>query len=447
MLTTEPLKAADAEALLRPILAQSPGHLAVAVSGGADSFALLWLLQQHINVQKLLVLTVDHGLRAGAATEAEIVATWCHENGIEHRILNWIGDKPERGLQAAARVARYRLLAKACEDEKVSWLLTAHNADDQAETIFARMARGSGVDGLAGMRLYNQIAAGAGRPVTLVRPLLDIQRNKLRATAVAHELPFCDDPSNDDMEFERVKRRAFLGAIEAQGLLEKSALLRTGARLRQAANLQEVALRASFNTGRGYFHGSGAICFSRMAFDKLLPPEKKRLASRAIEAVSGGAYPPELDESLFEEPSWRKGSAASFSIGGALVRVLSDDVWIMREPSAVLGRADGGIFRLEIAVGPKKIVLWDNRMIVMTPGDVPEGAILAPVGEAKSGPDALRRLTTTMPGLWHDDILIAVPNYAKKMLGPAAAPWKVGTSTLDIKLLTEERFNRRVIRF
>ncbi|MEM9989467.1 MAG: tRNA lysidine(34) synthetase TilS, partial [Pseudomonadota bacterium] len=210
------------------VLGGSPpqaGRLAVAVSGGADSFSLLHKL--YTEGYDILALTVDHGLRPEAAKEAEKVASWCGSQSIPHRTLRWEGDKPQTGIQAAARKARYHLLIKACQRESIDRLVTAHHQDDQAETVLMRLRRGSGL-GLAAIRAEVKVASADGGPLTLARPLLTTaRRSQLLAYAEHHNLPFVHDPSNDDDRFERIRMRALLAALEQQELLMPKALSQT----------------------------------------------------------------------------------------------------------------------------------------------------------------------------------------------------------------------------
>lgn len=191
------------------LLEERPDKLAVAVSGGADSMALLHLAKSYADTHKikLTALTVDHGLRATSKAEAEQVAAWCKQNNIAHEILTWQGDKPSTGIQDAAREARRALLCEACAAKEIDFLLLGHQADDQAETILMRLQRGTGLRGLLGMRDATEDEATG---VVLLRPLLSMRRAALREYCETNKIPFIDDPSNDDTQFERVRVRKAL---------------------------------------------------------------------------------------------------------------------------------------------------------------------------------------------------------------------------------------------
>ncbi len=194
------------------LLEERPGKLAVAVSGGADSMALLHLAKSYADAHQiaLAALTVDHGLRATSRAEAEQVGAWCKQNNIPHKILNWQGDKPQTGIQDTARNARRALLCKECAAQGIEFLLLGHQADDQAETILMRLQRGTGLRGLLGMR---EFATDDETEVVLLRPLLEMRRAALRDYCETNKIPFTDDPSNDDTQFERVRVRQALQAL------------------------------------------------------------------------------------------------------------------------------------------------------------------------------------------------------------------------------------------
>ncbi|MGE0735930.1 MAG: tRNA lysidine(34) synthetase TilS [Alphaproteobacteria bacterium] len=180
-------------------------HVAVAVSGGADSMALVLAAAAWARARggRVTGLTVDHGLRAASAAEARQVRIWLRRHGIAHAILRWRGDKPSTGVQAAARDARYALLENWCRDNEVLHLLLAHHREDLLETARLRAAAGSGPLGLAG------ISSVVERPqVRLLRPLLRLPKSALQGFLNARGQAWLDDPSNLDRRFARGRMRS-----------------------------------------------------------------------------------------------------------------------------------------------------------------------------------------------------------------------------------------------
>lgn len=191
-----------------------------AVSGGGDSMVLLALLQQLLPSQ-IEAATVDHQLRSASADEAEMVAHWCRTNAVPHCILRPV--MPIKGsLQAEARAVRYTLLEQWRRDQGLDFILTAHHADDQLETLIMRLNRSSGVGGLAGIRAQQG---------TVLRPLLGWRRGALSHWAKVHAVPFVDDPANADPRFDRARLRTALGG---QRLLDPEAVTRSAGWLDQA---------------------------------------------------------------------------------------------------------------------------------------------------------------------------------------------------------------------
>lgn len=179
------------------------GRLGLAVSGGPDSMALLHLAAAAIP-GRVEAATVDHGLRPEAAAEAALVARACAGLDVPHRTLA-ISVAREASIQAAARRARYQALAAWCRDRGLASLATAHHADDQAETLLMRLARGAGLSGLAGIRESRDLGG-----VLLIRPLLGWRRAEL--AAVVADTETVADPSNDDPRYDRARVRALLAA-------------------------------------------------------------------------------------------------------------------------------------------------------------------------------------------------------------------------------------------
>lgn len=315
-----PVTAAEAK-LLFAGLAPEPA-LILAVSGGPDSMALLTLAARWrarlSRGPKLIAVTIDHGLRAESAKEANAVKRHARELGLSHRTLRWQGHKPKTGLQEAARVVRYRLLAAEASRAGAGLVLTAHSRDDQAETLLLRLLRGSGLSGLSGMARESAIFG-----TRVLRPLLDLPKARLIATLDRLGVPYADDPSNRDPRFTRARLRGLMPLLAAEGLVpERLALL--ARRIRRA----DAALEATVTAAEA------AICESRVAglrvafkaeaFARLPEEIALRLLSRAIASV-GDEGPVELGklEALATAlcAALEQGSGGKFrrTLAGALV--------------------------------------------------------------------------------------------------------------------------------
>jgi len=219
-----------------------PGaRLGVAVSGGSDSLALL-LLAAAARPGHVEAATVDHGFRPEARDEAEAVAAVCERLAVPHAILTarWT-EVPEAAIQERARGQRYRLLGYWAEERALDAIATGHHADDQAETLLMRLARGSGVRGLAGMR-PRSITPGAH--VRLLRPLLGWRRAELGEVCACAGLQPAADPSNRDERFERVRVR---GALAERDWLDAAALARSAAHLAEADEALGWAARGQWD--------------------------------------------------------------------------------------------------------------------------------------------------------------------------------------------------------
>ena len=179
-------------------------HIAVAVSGGADSLCLALFAGRWAERRggRVVGLTVDHGLRPEAGDEALQVGRWLERPGIEHRVLKWTGPKPVSGIQAAARRARYRLMSSWCREKGFLHLLLGHTGDDQAETLLLRLSSGSGPDGLAAMSAIRETP-----DVRMLRPWLGVAKQALVETLTAQGQDWIEDPSNQDHSFARVRVR------------------------------------------------------------------------------------------------------------------------------------------------------------------------------------------------------------------------------------------------
>lgn len=193
---------------------------------------MLWLMARWRRALKrgprLVAVTVDHQLRSEARGEAADVKRLARELGVEHRTLRWGGAKPETGVPAAARDARYALLLKAARQFRAAHVLTAHTRDDQAETVLMRMARGSGIAGLGAMTRHSP-REGA----VIARPLLDVPKARLLATLDKAGVSYALDPTNTNARYTRPRLRALMPLLAAEGCDARN-LARLAARLGRA---------------------------------------------------------------------------------------------------------------------------------------------------------------------------------------------------------------------
>jgi tRNA(Ile)-lysidine synthase len=337
--------------------------LLIAVSGGPDSTALLWLAARwrgrRKSGPKLVAVTVDHGLRPEGAIEAKAVKRFATELGIEHRTLRWTGAKPASGLQEAARDARYLLLARAARRAGARHILTAHTLDDQAETVLFRLARGSGIAGLSGMARVVALD-----DIALVRPLLGLPKVRLLATLKTAGVAFADDPSNRDPRFTRARLRHVLPVLAGEGL--DAARFATFARRAGRANraIEVVAAAAAERLiaapSSPQDSRPGRIVIDAEGFATLPEEIALRLLGRAIDGI-GDEGPAELGklESLLDAitASLRPdGKMLRRTLAGALVTAGKGRFWLERAPPrrGILRNRGGLTTRRDDKPAPRK---------------------------------------------------------------------------------------------
>ncbi len=377
--------------------------LAVAVSGGADSMALALLA--HVWARHrggaITALTVDHGLRRAAAGEARQVRTWLMGHGIAHQTLRWRGAKPDSGIQAAARQARYELLGEWCRRRGVLHLLTAHHRDDQAETLLLRLQQGSGVEGLAGMPAVRALPG-----VRLLRPLLKQRRRDLSASLDHQGQAWLEDPSNQEERFARVRVRRDL-AEGSSGTGGTTALLKlaseaAAARRQLRGALADLAARTVRLHPAGFCQFDPALCLGQNR--ALLAP----LLGDILRCIGGGIHRPRRErmERLCQDLTGHKLTAGR-TLAGSRILPDASGLLICREAGRSPGRID---------LGAEKSGRWDRFNWTLT------GKSAAHLSLGALGQDGWRQVRAragfTLPGpvrpglpaLRQGDRVLAVPH-------------------------------------
>jgi tRNA(Ile)-lysidine synthase len=321
--------------------------IALAVSGGSDSIALMWLMARWrrglSSGPRLVAVTVDHGLRPEAASEARDVKRLAKALDLPHRTVRWTGDKPRSGVPAAARAARYRLLTEAARTCGASHIFTAHTRDDQAETLLMRLLRGSGIAGLSAMARES-----ARNGMVLARPLLDVPKSRLIATLNKAKVAFVDDPTNRDFAFTRPRLRRLLPLIAAEGG-DARGLARLASRLARANAAVEVLADGAERylalvDGEAKACGPTARDFDAKAFAAMPEEIQLRLLLRAINRF-GHEGPAELGkaEALLAQLE------RSFSMKPEKGRQRSAQAGLKQTLAGALVTVRGGRIRIEPA--------------------------------------------------------------------------------------------------
>lgn len=371
-----PLHEHSLDTLFGPLLAPFK-RIVLAVSGGSDSMALMVLAARWVASGRaphdlvIDVATVDHGLRAGSSREADWVANRAKALGFQHTTLVWSGDKPDASIQERAREARYALLAAHARGGVPAAVVTAHTADDQAETLLMRLGRGSGLDGLSGMAPSRLLLPDGS--VQLVRPLLGFSKEDLVATLKKTDGAWLDDPSNERLDFERVRLRMASEHLAALGLSNEKLAL-SAARLLRARDaleqITEMRLATLVDQHNGVF-ASVALAAWRGE-----PSEVRvRLLARLLGAFGGDAKPAQLSQVEALEAALAQGMPFAQTLGGCIVSQGRTTLRLYREP--------GHRALPELMLAPGGEALWDWRFRMRY--EPPEAAEGESDGEGEAG--------------------------------------------------------------
>ena len=383
------------EAIDEVFSAHPPERIGVAVSGGGDSVALLAAMVEFAKARavELHVITVDHGLRTDAKQEIALVTDLCARWELPHHVEFWSGWTGDGNLQAAAREARYGLMADWAHAHQINHVALGHTADDQAETFLMRLARGAGVDGLSAMA-PRRIQHG----ITWVRPFLQIERSALRTYLRASRLDWCEDPSNDNRDFERVRVRDALTVLGSLGV-RTDTLVDVAQNMTRAREALDWQTFLAARDGAALVQGAAALDLRKF---RMLPEEiARRLLIHAITWIAQSKYSPRRDAVARTLKAVRASRGAT--LDGCQIMVENDIVWVFRELNALKDIA--------CEVGD----MWDDRWLVTGPEDDPDLEVRALGVEPLSQIEGWREfglpraVLAVTPSVWYDGEMIAAP--------------------------------------
>jgi len=315
--------------------------IGVAVSGGGDSLALLYLVNEWAKNHSAVVcvVTVDHGLRAEAKDEANKVKKTCSRLGVSHAILNWTNWNRKGNLQSVSRNARYALISEWALSNNVDVVALGHTQDDIIETFLMRLARGSGVDGLSQMSV--RFTRGE---VEYIRPILKVSRDSLRQYLRSLSVSWTEDPSNSDERFHRVRLRKSIDLLNHLGV-NKDGILTVSRNMREARQALEFY---SFKAVKECIKFSQAdIIFIRSMFITYPREIQRRVVSRVLEYMADLEYPPRASE--VENLIYSLENNIAHTLGGFHFYGVADDIRMSRE------------FQLTEKKVSAVNEIWDNR--------------------------------------------------------------------------------------
>lgn len=424
-MTALPVTRDEADALFAPL--RRVPRLALAVSGGPDSLALLYLLAQwraaHRDGSALVVLTVDHGLRPQSRDEALLVAGTAEAAGLQHATLVWEHGAVAEGLQERARAARYDLMAGYCHAHDIPALVTAHHLDDQAETFLMRLMRGSGLDGLAAIPEQGRWAG-----LTLFRPLLDVSKARLLATVEAAGIAYVTDPSNTDQLFERGRLRSAMETLIGLGLTAEAIAL-SAKRLRRVRAALDAAADA-FLDSHAEMSSAGYAAVDTDALDAMPEEIALRVLSRLLATIGGGIEPVRLAKLEALRAALKEAPDKAHTLGRCRIAPKARRLFIFREM-----RKEG---LPELKLRPGERTLWDNRFAIELGAaeDVPitvralgEEGVRALTEQAALPASLPRPAARALPACWRGSRLLCLPDFGQDE--PSLTPLSRHEGSLD----------------
>ena len=409
-ITDDVLSAAEFHSLLlrfAPLPVDS--RLALAVSGGPDSMALAYLTKRWCDDNKApppMAFIVDHALRPESASEAEEVRNRLESMGVPAEILRWEHPLVAARLHVQARKARYQLLLNACRKHGISTILLGHQREDQAETILMRFAKGTGIDGLAGIA-----AESAMDGIRILRPLLTVSKQQLIATCVDASVPYVTDPSNSLEKFARGRLRRVMPLLADEGLTVDR-LTDCGVRAREARDALDF-YTSEFLKQHSRQDAYGVIALDKEKLCNLPRAIALRSLSLALQTIHAEDYAPLhaslsvlLDALQNEEPMPPR------TLNGCLVGCRKNQIVMSREPASVTENVTirvgesvtwDGVWRVTLAAGSGSDI-YQVRALGQAQHEVIDGLSSDLRRKVQQG-----RVRAVLPALWLGNQIAMIP--------------------------------------
>lgn len=292
--------------------------LAVAVSGGVDSVCMLhWMATAGMNIT---ALHVNHGLRPAAGIEAEYVQSLCDKLNIPCRVFHWTDKKPSTGLEAAARDARYKMMTDWCKENKIKYLVVAHQADDQIETFLMNLGRGSGLYGLAAMRPESMRDG-----IKILRPMLGVFRSELIKYCTDNQIKFFSDEMNYDDKYTRVKIRQNRHLLSEKLGISDTRILLAIENLGRVRDMQDDNINQYIND----VVRDGYALFSDSFLFDLGDDIRLKFLGTLIQKIGGNRYQPRLNSLNLALSKLHKN--CQFTLGHCTIRRFNNQILVVPE--------------------------------------------------------------------------------------------------------------------
>ena len=299
---------------------------AVAVSGGPDSLALVFLAKIYAIRKRLSAkfFIVDHKLRPESTKEAKTVSLLLKKKLIKSEILTWKGRKPIKNIQSEARIKRYELLFKQCEKFKIKNILLGHHQGDLFENFFIRFLRGSGLKGLISLDKRSKI-----QNKNILRPLIDQKKEDLVYISKKVFNFYVEDPTNLDEKFQRIRARKLINELEKNGL-NKEKFLQTIRNLKYSDNVVSFYVNENLKKNTFFSKKKNTLILNKFFFTQphevifRALSESLKLVGKKYYSVRGKKLDKIIND-IKNNPSLRS------TLGGCIIEKVNETVIISKE--------------------------------------------------------------------------------------------------------------------